>query len=337
MTTLPPLPLSGGHSAACLAEADTLTLLLNGHSAARFTAHRGERKLTLALEGGVDAALPPAALYALLAEAFRSDRDTRRVTLELGAVPEFAAAAHRLGLVQTLEAGRAVAWRSAFWQLPGPWLAAPASGLFPPRLTVTNHHQHPLRPPKPHGDVYRRFLPEIGETLSFRTVDPERDLDVFHQWMNQQRVDHFWEMAGTRESHAEYLQKLLADPHSHPLIGCFDDVPFGYFETYWAKEDRISPFYDADDYDRGCHVLVGDSRFRGPRRFPLWLRAIAHYLFIDEPRCRRFVGEPRVDNNRFIEHLQDHGFVKRKEFDFPHKRAALVVMERDVFFDQFGL
>ncbi|WP_434632558.1 GNAT family N-acetyltransferase [Chromobacterium sp. CV08] len=338
MNNLPPHLLQDGRQAVCLAETDSLTLLLDGEPAARFAAVRDQDRLALAPQGEISPRLPAAALYALLAEAFRSDGDVRRLSLALAAAPRLAADAHRLGLFQTLDAaGDAVATRAAFWQLPGNLLSAPASGLFPASLTVSNHHQHPLRPPKPRGEVYRRYLPEIGETLSFRTVDPEADLDVFHDWMNQQRVDHFWEMAGDKGTHADYLRKLLADPHSHPLIGCFDDVPFGYFEAYWAKEDRISPFYDADDYDRGCHVLVGDARYRGPGRFPLWIRGIVHYLFVDEPRCRRIVGEPRVDNTRFIEHLQNHGFVKRKEFDFPHKRAALVVMERDVFFDQFGL
>jgi hypothetical protein len=31
------------------------------------------------------------------------------------------------------------------------------------------------------------------------------------------------------------------------------------------------------------------------------------------------------------------GFYTLKEFDFPHKRAALTVMERETFFDTFRL
>ncbi|MEE4463942.1 GNAT family N-acetyltransferase, partial [Azotobacter chroococcum] len=32
------------------------------------------------------------------------------------------------------------------------------------------------------------------------------------------------------------------------------------------------------------------------------------------------------------QHLQALGFARLKEFDFPHKRAALMVLEREAFF-----
>jgi RimJ/RimL family protein N-acetyltransferase len=59
---------------------------------------------------------------------------------------------------------------------------------------------------------------------------------------------------------------------------------------------------------------------------------LVHYLFLDEPRTQRIVCEPRADNARMIQHLQALGFAKHKEFDFPHKRAALMVLERETFF-----
>jgi len=206
---------------------------------------------------------------------------------------------------------------------------------FPLQYAITDGKRHPMRPTVASGEVYRRYLPEQGLTLSFHTVDSDADLDVFHAWHNNPRVSAFWELAGSKDMHRDYLQKVTADAHMHPVFGCFDGEPFGYFEIYWAKEDRIAPYYDVDDYDRGVHMLVGEERWRGPHRVAAWLPSLAHFMFLDDPRTRNVVAEPRADNAKMIAYMQQAGFCKPKEFDFPHKRAALMMLSREAFFDQF--
>ena len=189
---------------------------------------------------------------------------------------------------------------------------------------------HPQRPAKPQGEVYRRFDPQLGAWISLRTLDIELDLERFNRWQNTPRVLAFWDEGGSLEEHRQYLEKLADDPHTLTLIGCFDDQPFAYFEAYWAKEDRIAPFYDADDYDRGIHMLVGEQAHRGPHKVASWLSALTDYLLQDDPRTRRIVAEPRADNAKMIGYMQSQGYKRIKEFDFPHKRAALMVLERTI-------
>lgn len=121
-------------------------------------------------------------------------------------------------------------------------------------------------------EVYRRFDARLGSWVSLRTLEIEHDLERFNRWQNNPRVDAFWQEGGTLAQHREYLGKLEADPHTLTLIGCFDDEPFAYFEAYWAKEDRIAPFYPADDYDRGIHMLVGRRAIAGRTRWPAGYR-----------------------------------------------------------------
>lgn len=227
--------------------------------------------------------------------------------------------------------------REHFWQLPL-WLAASrppaAHGM---QYDETRALWFPRRPPRPAGEVYRRFDPRIGHTLSFRLPQPEDDLSLFTRWMNAPRINAFWEMAGPQEQQAAYLQRLLSAPHCYPLLGCFDDQPFGYFEVYWAAEDRIGQHYRWQPFDRGLHLLVGEEQWRGARYVRSWLSGLTHYLYLDQPRTTRIVAEPRADNQRLFRHLPAAGYRSVKEFDFPHKRSRLILNQRESFFQEVAL
>lgn len=212
------------------------------------------------------------------------------------------------------------------------WLVDPERPPLPQLHVMTDGKWHPHRAPKPTGKVYSRFIPWLSQAISFQVADIDNDLHLLHRWMNDPRVDAFWNEAGDLEKHRRYLTDKLADPHMLPVIGCFGDEPFGYFEIYWAKENRIAPFYDADDYDRGWHVVVGNDAFRGRRYISAWLPSLLHYMFLDDCRTQRIVGEPAAAHSQQIRNLERSGFAKIKNFDFPHKRATLVMLLRERFF-----
>ncbi|WP_374309419.1 GNAT family N-acetyltransferase [Methylocella sp.] len=272
-------------------------------------------------------ALPPPALLPLLACVFSQPPRPAVFTLLAPASPEFAAETLAHGIfdaAERLDDGR---WRfriarGRFWDDPRMWLRerpVPGAGA---------------RPTKPRGEVYRRHMPRFRADYSIRAFDMDRDLATFNAWMNLDSVAHFWDQKGSRDEHRAYLESMAADPHMTSMVGCFDDEPFAYFEVYWAKEDRIAPFYDVDDFDRGVHLLVGDSKHQGPGKVEAWFRGLLHYMFLDEPRTRRIVGDPRVDHVRWIEYMEKQGFLRLREFDLPHKRSELVLIERETFFGE---
>lgn len=219
----------------------------------------------------------------------------------------------------------------AYWQLPEPWMG-PRPYPHPQVHMLTSGRYHPVRPPKPTGVVYERYIPWVDQRLSFRAADPDLDLEHFHRWMNDEAVNVIWEDGGDRAKHRGILEERLNDPHVMALIGAFDGVPFGYFEVYWAKENRLGPFYDAGDYDRGWHVAIGEAAFRGKQWISAWLPSLMHFMFLDDPRTQRIVGEPRASHEQQIRNLERSGFAKIKHFDFPHKRALLVMLTRERFF-----
>lgn len=320
MSQFPPLP----HWCDLVADEtdQRLVLSLAGERLIELQVQRTPQ-LTVTPLGAADFRALWAASYWLL----NANPQARRLHWQLADAPEQALAS---GLLVPA-AGEYVCERELFWQLPQPWLAQPTAA-FPQQLQMTDGKRHPRRAPKPVGEVYRRFDPRIQAWISLRTLDVEQDLARFNRWQNNPRVANFWQEQGDLAQHRAYLEKLAADPHTVTLVGCFDDQPFAYFEAYWAREDRIAPFLDADHHDRGVHMLVGEENHRGPHKVASWLSALTHYLFLDDPRTQRVVAEPRADNGKMIGYMQGQGFYREKEFDFPHKRAALMVITREGFF-----
>ncbi|WP_332305409.1 GNAT family N-acetyltransferase [Rhizobium sp. GR12] len=221
-------------------------------------------------------------------------------------------------------------WADMFWQTPGLW-TAPVTGLFPRHDIHDGRVSHPLRPPKPVGAVYARFIPWLGGVLSLDVATLD-DLPEVHSWMNSPRVNEFWHEAGDEDRHSRYLEGMFADEHIMPLMGRFDGRPFSYFEVYWAKEDVVGSFCDASDYDRGCHVIVGDETCRGRNWFTAWLPSLLHYMFIDDPRTERIVQEPSSNHHRQLRNLQKSGFSHVKSVDLPTKHAAIMAIGRQRFF-----
>ncbi|MGP2412301.1 GNAT family N-acetyltransferase [Yersinia enterocolitica] len=305
------------------------------HSAGSFRCEQLEKNLTLSL--GLDGSavlhspgpLPPGWLVPALDQLFVAAPQLTGIALPYAEWREEPQAQ----AVFALSYGDYLA-RDLFYQLPL-WLGAE-------RHRATDQMQYdaerdiwfPQRAARPNGEVYRRFDPHIKHTLSFRLPEIDRDTEQFTRWMNSPRVDAFWEMSGPLEVQAAYLQRQLDSHYCYPLLGCFDDQPFGYFEVYWAAEDRIGRHYRWQPFDRGLHMLVGEERWRGAQYIRSWLRGLTHYLYLDEPRTTRVVAEPRADNQRLFRHLPAAGYHTLKEFDFPHKRSRLIVNQRADFFQE---
>lgn len=258
---------------------------------------------------------------------FSHHRELELLVLEPGdwrEHPDWSALVATLGGVRVL--------RSAFYQQPWHWLGHPPARPGDTPFDATAGH--PQRPAQPRGEVYCRHDPRLGKTFSLRRIDPERDLERFVRWMHLPRVAEFWEQAWPEAELADFIEKRLLDAHTLPLIGEFDGQPFGYFELYWAAEDRLAPYYPWAPFDRGLHLLVGEEDVRGAHFVDAWLAGLSHYAYLAEPRTTRLVLEPRHDNRRLFRHLERLGLSRLRDFDFPHKRASLVMGQRERFFGE---
>lgn len=232
---------------------------------------------------------------------------------------------------QTGPEGRTIE-RAAFYQIREHWLDAALLPVIPETLTQTGDIRHPRRPPVGDQILYQRFAPGPGKTLTLRQATVERDGERFHRWQNDPRAARFWEYPWSRERLDAMLEDRRADSHSLPLILEADGDAVGYFETYYVAEDRLGPYCEAAPFDQGMHVLIGERRFLGEGLTNLWLNTVSHLLFLAEPRTHSLWGEPRSDNRAMLRYTRTTSWEHLGEFDFPHKRSALLRNPRHRFF-----
>lgn len=235
-------------------------------------------------------------------------------------------------LLYKTEQGLRLLWREALMQQAELWLKQPDVHPYPHKQVLTKAGYHPMRASSKKGELYQRYIPDLEQTITLAGLDVEPHLPLFHRWQNSKRVAEFWELTGTLEDHRSYLQEQVTNNKNQLIIVYLDNEPFAYIEAYWAREDRIAPYYHAGDYDRGIHMLVGEDHHRGAHKVAAWLPSVCHFLYLSDPRTEKIVSEPRADNGKMIGYLQKYGFARIKEFDFPHKRAALMCQLRDTFF-----
>lgn len=244
--------------------------------------------------------------------------------------------------------------RGTFWQGAGTgpawnnmrgWLRyAREYAIFPHTQTFTRTAaviaQHPLRPPKPPlgSIVYKRWCRPVGKMLSFHVLDihDEGDMEAFHRWHNEPRVNKGWGEAGSMEKHKAYIAELIADPGVLPLIMSWDGERMGYTEIVWIKENHVAPYVPngAHDYDRGMHVLCGEDKFRGQVYSQAWFRSIGHYCFLSDPRTVRLVGEPKRSNPAILKTSVDAGMHFETFFYFPYKYSAMTMNLRERLFKE---
>ncbi|KAH8111132.1 hypothetical protein DFH11DRAFT_1729617 [Phellopilus nigrolimitatus] len=153
----------------------------------------------------------------------------------------------------------------------------------------------------------------VRAVLGLHVLDPvcKEDIVAFHRWMNDERVNCGWDEKGVWERHVEYVSGVMDDPHVLPLIMSWDGARMGY-------DNHVAPYVPAgaQDYDRKLH----DLHKHGP--------ALGNYIFLEEARTARVVGEPKRANATIVRmHLET-------SFYLPYKHSVMTMNLRERLFKE---
>jgi hypothetical protein len=83
------------------------------------------------------------------------------------------------------------------------------------------------------------------------------DGERFTRWMNNPRVNAFWEMAGPQAEQENYLRRQLDSTYCYPVIGCFDDQPFGYLNSTGHRKTALAATTAGSRLTAGCTCWWG--------------------------------------------------------------------------------
>lgn len=330
----------------------------------------GFSRLPFASEGQQqDLALAWASVYALWLHPDHREDDLIAISVDSERVGEYVRCTG-LGVLSPFSPSTtpkdAIYWisRDVFWQGAGApdsqhWLRSRPEvtsfpgfngtmGVFANQMGFTRKGNvctvHPVRPakPKPGTVIYSRFIVELGQLLQIRHIDAENPVhfETYKRWQNSDRVNASWKERGPDEHHRKYLAEQLADPHTMSCVFEWDGELAGYTELGWAKEDNAACFFNSNcnitvgDHDQNSHIIVGEERFRGGKRYQAVATSIKHCCFLRDPRTKQVIAEPRFDLSHV--HIQNKYLPqeKKKRFHLPHKTAILFALQRERFFQE---
>ena len=177
---------------------------------------------------------------------------------------------------------------------------------------------------------YEEMLKDHKQLLSFVKVELDRDIDMLHGWMHEEHVIPYWNLNFTKEKFALHLQKALADSHQTLYLGCLDETPMSYWESYWVKGDIIEDYYEAEEGDQGIHLLIGNPEYLGKGLALPFLRSMVKYQLLTS-HTKKVMAEPDIRNEKMIHLFEKCGFTPMKEIELPDKTGLLMACTRENF------
>jgi hypothetical protein len=100
--------------------------------------------------------------------------------------------------------------------------------------------RHPVRPSKPFtpsrktsqngsggndgvtvGTLYSRYISSLDQFFCLDPLSSDQHLTLLHRWLNDPRVDAFWQDAGSLEDHERFVKGRVEDRHTLAVVGSY--------------------------------------------------------------------------------------------------------------------
>lgn len=171
---------------------------------------------------------------------------------------------------------------------------------------------------------------DLEREIVFRELEYDKDLTNVFLWMHEEHVIPYWQLNLPFVQFSSHLKKALEDRHQTLYIGEIDGHPMSYWEAYWVKGDVVEKCYDAEAFDQGVHLLIGDPDYLGKGYALPLLRAMVGFQF-QHKMTKKVVAEPDIRNEKMIHIFKQCGFEPVKPIELPDKTGLLMFCTRENF------
>jgi siderophore synthetase component len=188
---------------------------------------------------------------------------------------------------------------------------------------------------KPEGKdvVFSRYFAKEDVEITIRPLDPDRDLEMLHEWFHREHALKIWKMNWPIRDLETFYRTLLAGDVVNSYIGEANGVPTFNFEVYWACRDLLGGYYDALPTDYGTHQFIAPVdpklKYASPST-----QSILDFVFA-EPKVGKMVGEGSVDSMASIMNKAHVGFKIERVIELPDKKANLNFCYREWYWTKF--
>jgi acetyl CoA:N6-hydroxylysine acetyl transferase len=176
---------------------------------------------------------------------------------------------------------------------------------------------------------------QSGQLIQIRPFSLEKDMHLLHGWMRLPHIAVFWKLDVPLEEFRAYLNRSLGNPYRRHYMVCVDKIPVSYVMSYRVDQDDIRHYYPYSESDLGAHFVVGPRSFLSVEAIPPIVKSLLRFIFWRE-ETDRIVVEPDVRNRIVIPALKRSGFDEYGRIQLPHKRACLLLCERDRFLSRWN-
>lgn len=192
---------------------------------------------------------------------------------------------------------------------------------------------HNLIKPATKDILYSRYFPKEDITITIRSFDIDRDLEMVHDWFNQEHAKPIWKMDGPIKELETFYRMLIPGDHSHSFIGEINGEPTFTMEPYWPMRDTVGAYYDALATDYGSHLLIAPIDKEKKFSFPTG-QALMDWVFA-QPMVGKCIGEAAVESRAMHIFGTRLGFKYQEVLKMPHKDANLTFCYREWYWEKF--
>lgn len=183
------------------------------------------------------------------------------------------------------------------------------------------------KPHSQHGILFSKFVPELNNTVSFRSLDLKNDLEAIYVWVHMLYARDYWQMTGPYSQLFAQYQCIASNPFCHSFAGLLGEQLICQLDLYSIQIDELKSHIPCSQNDCGFRLLMAPNQTPISGLTLQILKTFLEYFFSFAESGKMF-AEPDVRNAKSIALLERCGFQRLQTITMTYKTAHIYCLEK---------